>query len=217
MTHFIQFLPGRISPRRALALLLVLLLQGALPRIVLADTILLLGDSLSAAYKIPVESSWPALLQDSIDEEHSLKNASVSGETTAGGLARLPALLAKNNTDILIIELGGNDGLRGYPLVRIRKNIEKMIKLGQKKGAKVVLLGMHIPPNYGRRYADGFHNIYLSLAEENNTALLPFLLDGVAKQPRLMQGDGIHPTAEAQPIILQNVLPVLRPLLDSTN
>ncbi|GAB3379915.1 arylesterase [Spongiibacter taiwanensis] len=182
-----------------------------------ADTVLLLGDSLSAAYRIPQEASWPELMAKQFPEAAVLKNASVSGETTAGGLARLPALLAENEVDLLIIELGGNDGLRGYPIASIRQNLEKMIKLGQAEGAQVLLVGMHIPPNYGRRYTEQFHQIYVQLAKTHELPLVPFLLEGVATNPALMQSDGIHPTAEAQPVIRDLVTPAVLTLLSDNH
>lgn len=215
-TFTLRLIPWHCASRRgpskkALlgALLLSLLSLGAAN----ADTVLLLGDSLSAAYRIPREASWPTLMAKQLPETATLKNASVSGETAAGGLARLPALLAENDVDLLIIELGGNDGLRGYPIASIRQNLEKMISLGQAEGAQVLLLGMHIPPNYGRRYAEQFHQIYAQLATKYALPLVPFLLDGVAAEPSLMQSDGIHPTAEAQPIISELVTPSVLALL----
>lgn len=193
------------------ALFAALLLAVATPA--RADHIVILGDSLSAGYGIARDKSWPTLLGERLSEQHRLTNASVSGETTAGGLARLPALLDDAQVDVLVIELGGNDGLRGYPLTSIRSNLQKMITLGEQHGAQVLLLGMRIPPNYGRRYAEGFHELYFSLAEKNALPLVPFLLEGVAQDPALMQDDGIHPTAQAQPLILDIVWPHLQPLL----
>lgn len=219
-TIFLRLLPGRritrhtpISKALRGALLLLMLCTGWAR----ADTVLLLGDSLSAGYRIPQEASWPALMAKQFPEAAVLKNASVSGETTAGGLARLPALLAENEVDLLIIELGGNDGLRGYPIASIRQNLEKMIKLGQAEGAQVLLVGMHIPPNYGRRYTEQFHQIYVQLAKTHELPLVPFLLEGVATNPALMQSDGIHPTAEAQPVIRDLVTPAVLTLLSDNH
>lgn len=129
-------------------------------------------------------------------------------------MQRLPALLEEHQPSLVIIELGGNDGLRGYPLVRIRQNLQQLIKLTTDANAQAVLVGMQIPPNYGQRYAQGFADLYLALAEKHDLAVIPFLLEGVALEPGLMQSDGIHPTAAAQPRILKNVLPTLKTLLD---
>lgn len=199
------------AARRAVLVALVLL---PLSPSAWANTMLLLGDSLSAAYNIPQQSSWPELLRDKLPPHWELVNASVSGETTGGGVQRLPALLEEHQPSLVIIELGGNDGLRGYPLVRIRQNLQQLIKLTTDANAQAVLVGMQIPPNYGQRYAQGFADLYLALAEKHDLAVIPFLLEGVALEPGLMQSDGIHPTAAAQPRILKNVLPTLKTLLD---
>ncbi len=159
--------------------------------------------------------AWPALLQERLRREGftaQVVNASRSGETTKGGRARLPAALARHQPAILILELGGNDGLRGVPLSQVRDNLADMIAQGQEAGAQVLLTGMRIPPNYGP-YAQRFAAIYPQLAEEYSTALVPFLLAGVALNPLLMQADGIHPNARAQTRILDNVHPYLMPLL----
>lgn len=179
-----------------------------------ANTLLLLGDSLSAAYNIPVSSSWPELLREKLPPHWELVNASVSGETTGGGVQRLPALLKEHEPSLVVLELGGNDGLRGYPLTRIRQNLQQLIKLSTEADAQVMLIGMQIPPNYGQRYAQGFADVFPALAEKFDLPLVPFLLEGIALQPGLMQSDGIHPTAAAQGRILDNVLPTLEPLLD---
>lgn len=178
-------------------------------------TVLVVGDSLSAGYGIDVTQGWVSLLQKELTEKKAAKviNASVSGETTSGGLTRLPALLENHKPQIVIIELGGNDGLRGQPVKIIQQNLQTMISKSQEAGAKVLLVGMQIPSNYGPRYTKEFREIYSSLAEKNKTALVTFLLEGVAMHADLIQRDGIHPTAEAQPIILKNVLPVLVPML----
>ena len=178
-------------------------------------TVLVMGDSLSAGYGIQLEQSWVTLLQRELVKSTQSKviNASVSGETSGGGLARLPALLSKHKPDVVIIELGGNDGLRGQPINIMQDNLQTMITASQTVGADVLLAGMQIPPNYGPRYTKQFKETYVKLAEKNNISLVPFLLENVAAQSNLIQRDGIHPTAEAQPIILKNVLPVLVPLL----
>ncbi len=196
-------------------LLLALILvrdAGAAP----APSILVVGDSLSAGYGIELRDSWVALLQQRLTRQgypHKVVNASISGDTTAGGRARLPDALKRQRPQIVILELGGNDGLRGLPLRETRANLDAMIKAAQAAGARVLLVGIHLPPNYGPDYAGKFHAIYHDLARAHNTALLPFLLDGVALTPGLMQTDGIHPRAAAQPRLLGNVWPALEPLL----
>lgn len=178
--------------------------------------ILVFGDSLSAAYRMPEERGWVALLQNRLDAEglsYRVVNGSVSGETTGGGLARLPAMLQSNKPDIVVLELGGNDGLRGLPVPSIRQNLEQMIQLSQAAGARVLLVGIQIPPNYGPRYTTPFYDQYEELAEQYNLARIPFLLDGIAENSALMQSDGIHPTADAQAMILDIVWPTLLELL----
>lgn len=177
--------------------------------------ILVLGDSLSAGYGINVEKGWVALLQQELTKKNSIKiiNASVSGETTTGGKARLPQLLKSHQPQIVILELGGNDGLRGQPIGMIKKNLNEMIKMIDKTGAKTLLVGIQIPPNYGERYTQSFVAIYAQLADEYELPLVPFLLEGVATHTELMQNDGIHPTEAAQPKVLANVLPHLEKML----
>lgn len=184
-----------------------------------APKILVLGDSLSAAYGIEVEDGWVKLLERRLEEEgyaHQVVNASVSGETTEGGLKRLPRLLEAHQPEWVILELGGNDGLRGYPIDEMRTHLEQLIELSRDAGARVLVLGMQIPPNYGRRYTDQFTAVYPELAEQQDLPLVPFMLEGIATQQNLMQRDGIHPNAEAQPLILDNVWPVLEPLLTAS-
>lgn len=180
-----------------------------------APRILVLGDSLSAAYGLELKQGWVTLLEQRLAEKfpHKVINASVSGETTGGGLARLPTLLKEHQPNLLILELGGNDGLRGHPLNIMRRQLAGIIEQSRAAGAQVLLVGMHIPPNYGQRYTQQFHTTYKQLAEEYQLPLVDFFLDGVALKPGLMQRDGIHPTAEAQSIMLDNVWPVLLPLL----
>lgn len=204
----------------ALALTLLMLTVAMLSRPAHADegVILVWGDSISAAYRMQEEQGWVALLQDKLQAEGhnwSLVNGSISGETTAGGLARLPAVLARAEPDIVILELGGNDGLRGLPVRNIRSNLASMIEMSQQAGATVMLAGIQIPPNYGPRYTAPFHNQYAELAEQYGAALIPFLLEGIADNSALMQSDGIHPTAAAQPMIVDIVWPLLLPLLAS--
>ena len=177
--------------------------------------ILVMGDSLSAGYGIDIQQGWVNLLEKEISKKHSVQiiNASISGETSSGGNARLPALLAEHKPDIVILELGGNDGLRGQPLKLLEKNLQTMIDSSKKTGAKVLLAGMQIPPNYGPRYSNRFKALYSQLAEKNQAALVPFLLEGIGGNADLVQRDGIHPTAEAQPMIVKNVQPELEKLL----
>jgi acyl-CoA thioesterase-1 len=196
-------------------LVLTLVLIWAAPDLT-ARTILVMGDSISAAYGIQRTDGWVALLQERLDQhapDFHVINASISGETTGGGLARLPKTLDAHTPEIVIIELGGNDALRGYPIDRIRENLARMIDVSRATGARVLLMGMNIPPNYGPRYTKAFHDIYHELAEQKAVKLVPFLLEGVALERELMQGDGIHPKAEAQPRLLDNVWLVLSDVL----
>ena len=184
-----------------------------------APTVLIVGDSLSAGYGLADRENWPALLQQRLEASgypHRVVNASISGDTSSGGLARLPRALEQNAPAVVVIGLGGNDGLRAIPIPEFRQNMARMIQKAQEAGARVVLAGVHIPPNYGPDYTTAFHNVYHELAAEHGTALVPFILDGVALDPDLMQDDGLHPTAAAQPLILDNLWPALEPLLRST-
>lgn len=180
------------------------------------QTILIVGDSLSAGFGLDADESWVNLLQDRLSAEgygHSVVNASISGDTTSGGLRRLPRALEQHTPGIVIIELGGNDGLQGRPVQLIHSNLAKMIELCRDLGAEVVLAGMMMPPNYGDKYTNGFAGLYADLAEDHDAALIPFFMDGVALEPTKMQRDQIHPNAAGQPILLDNVWPVLRELL----
>jgi acyl-CoA thioesterase-1 len=181
-----------------------------------APRLLVLGDSLSAAYGIEVQQGWVSLLEQRLAAKypHQVINASVSGETTGGGLARLPALLKQHQPELVIVELGGNDGLRGYPLNVMKQQLAQIIETSRDGGAEVLLVGMQIPPNYGLRYTNHFRDTYTELAEQYDLPLVTFLLAGVALTPELMQKDGIHPTAEAQEKMLDNVWPILQPLLE---
>lgn len=179
-------------------------------------TILIWGDSLSAAYGIPQESAWPSLLARKLSSEgyrHQISNPSISGETSAGGLQRLPETLARTQPAIVILELGANDGLRGLPLPALRKNLASMIQLSQQAGAKVMLIGMRMPPNFGPVYTQKFQQVFADLAKEYKTALLPFMMEGFAQRAELFQSDNLHPAPAAQPLILNNIWPVLKPLL----
>lgn len=179
--------------------------------------ILILGDSLSAAYGLERQQGWVSLLRQWLIDQgyaYTVINAAISGETTQGGLTRLPQLLKTHQPEIVFIELGGNDGLRGQPIPNTKANLAQMIELAQASGAEVVLGGIMIPPNYGPRYTQMFSQMYPSLAKEYDTAVIPFILQGIAGQPNLMQADQIHPKAQAQPMLLDNIWPVLMPLLN---
>jgi acyl-CoA thioesterase-1 len=179
-------------------------------------TVLVLGDSLSAAHNIPVEAGWVHLLEvrlENMEPGWTVVNASISGETSVGGRHRLPALLAQHHPRIVVIELGANDGLRGLPLGDLRGNLAAMVDAAQHAGAKVLLLGIELPVNYGPQYRDGLRAIYADLARDKHTALVPFLLEGVALNPALMQDDGLHPVAAGEPVVLDTVWPKLTPLL----
>jgi acyl-CoA thioesterase-1 len=184
------------------------------------STLMVFGDSLSAAYGMNETQGWVRLLEAQINQRglnFIVVNGSVSGETSTGGLARLPAMLENYSPDIVILELGGNDGLRGLPLTALEKNMRTMVDLISQSGAEILLTGIQIPPNYGPRYTKPFFDIYEKIAKSQNLPLVPFLIDGIPQQPDLMQADGIHPKAEAQYLILENVWPYLEPLLRQTS
>ncbi|WP_252717524.1 arylesterase [Acinetobacter soli] len=185
-----------------------------MPFAVSAKTILVVGDSLSAGYGINPEQGWVALLQKRLDQDdpkhHKVINASVSGETTSGALARLPKLLQTYKPQVMIVELGGNDALRGQPPQLIRANLEKLVQQGQAAQAKVVLFGMKIPPNYGTAYSQAFENNYKVVSQKYKVKLLPFFLEGVAGNKTLMQKDQIHPNAKAQSILLKTAYPYVK-------
>jgi acyl-CoA thioesterase-1 len=199
--------------------LLTLIWLAALPiEVVHAEdsTILVVGDSLSAAYGMATEQSWVSLLETRLrvqGYDYHVVNASIAGDTTQGGRYRLQRSLEKFNPSIVIIELGGNDGLRGLPLEVTRSNLVDMIETCQRSGATVVLAGIRIPPNYGPAYAENFHAIYQELAERYGLLLIPFILENVALDPDLMLADGIHPNVAGQEVLLNNVWPVLIPAL----
>jgi acyl-CoA thioesterase-1 len=178
--------------------------------------LLVYGDSLSAEYGLPRGTGWAALLEQRLREKHpdySVVNSSISGETTAGGAARIDAELARVRPAVVILELGGNDGLRGLSLAATRANLDAMIRASLRAGARVVLCGMQLPPNYGRDYTERFRALYGELAAAHKVALVPFLLAGIAERRDLFQADGIHPTEAAQARLLANVWPALAPLL----
>ncbi|WP_173173966.1 arylesterase [Pseudomonas tohonis] len=181
-----------------------------------AGTVLVVGDSISAALGLETSQGWVSLLQKRLDEEgfeHRVVNASISGDTSAGGASRLPALLGEHKPELVIIELGGNDGLRGQPPAQLQQNLAGMVERSQQAGAKVLLLGMRLPPNYGKRYTDAFARVYQDLAASRQVPLVPFFLEGVGGVEGMMQADGIHPAAGAQGKLLDNVWPSLKPLL----
>ena len=181
--------------------------------------LLVLGDSLSAGFGTALDQGWVSLLEQRLADQglpYQVVNASISGDTTAGGLSRLPALLAEYRPAVVIIELGANDGLRGFPPKRIAAALEDLTQQAQAAGARVLLVGVRLPPNYGSAYAEQFQAVYAQVAAATGAALVPRLLDGVAEDRALMQADGLHPTAVAQPRLLDNVWPVLLPLLHAT-
>ena len=181
-------------------------------------TVLVLGDSLSAEYGLARGAGWVALLEQKLKAEKidaRIVNASISGETTSGGRARLPALLNQHKPQIVVIELGANDGLRGLPVAAAEANLRQMAAMSQKQDAKVMLIGMRMPPNYGRAYTERFFNMYQNLAKEVKAPLVPFMLEGVADKPALFQADRLHPNADAHPIILNNIWPTFKALIQS--
>lgn len=181
-----------------------------------SESILVWGDSLSAGYGLPLDKAWPTLLAQKLSAEgyrHAVNNASISGETTAGGLARFPEAIARTRPSVVVIELGANDGLRGLPVKAMRGNLAAMIRLAKDAGARVLLIGMRMPPNFGPVYTQKFQQAYAELAAEQGVSLVPFMMEGFAGQPEMFQADNLHPTAQAQPHILANIWPTLRPLL----
>lgn len=179
-------------------------------------TVLVLGDSLSAEYGLSSGSGWVALLERKLKQERiaaTIVNASISGETTSGGRARLPALLKQHKPAVVVIELGANDGLRGLPVASAEDNLRAMVAMSKKQDADVLLVGMRMPPNYGRAYTERFFTMYQKLSTQYKAPLVPFMLEGVADQPKLFQADRLHPSAEAHPIILANIWPKFKPLV----
>ncbi len=203
--------------RSVIVLLFLFLAPGALAAEPAEDcVVLVLGDSISAAYGMEQSESWPALLSTRLSEDGyrcRVFNSSITGDTTEGGLSRLPRLLDAQRPAVIVVELGGNDGLRGLPLDVTEANLREMIRLGKEQGAAVVLAGIQLPPNYVRTYTERFRNLYPLMAEETGASLIRFILEGVALSSELMQDDGIHPNARAQPIILETVWSALEPLL----
>lgn len=181
-----------------------------------AGPILVWGDSLSAGYGLKADEAWPALLQSQLRREgfqHTVVNASVSGETTAGGRTRLARALAEFKPSVVVLELGANDGLRGLPFPLMADNLLSMLDMARQAGARTLLIGMEMPPNFGAAYGERFRQTYAQVAQARNTAFVPFMMAGFATRQELFQADGIHPTAEAQPLILQTIWQRLKPLL----
>lgn len=204
--------------RTCLNLFIVCLLCGSFAsKVAAGNIIVILGDSLSAAYGMEISESWPSLLQDRLLEHghtYQVFNSSIVGDTTEGGLVRLPRLLKEHSPKVVILELGGNDGLRGLPLQVTRANLQRMIEMSQGAGADLILAGIKIPPNYGPVYTQRFDEIYTSLAAEYSANLIPFFMEGVALEPELMQDDGIHPNAAGQPVLLDAVWGKLQALIE---
>ena len=179
-------------------------------------TVLVLGDSLSAGYGLRPGQGWVSLLEEKLGSQgypHRVVNASISGETSRGAVARMPRALEVHDPEVVVIELGANDGLRGFPPDVMRDNLLQLLRLARESGARVLLLGMHLPVNYGQAYTEQFHQVFVDIAKSEQVPFLPFFLDGVALQPDMMLDDGIHPNSVAQPKLLENVWPVLEPLL----
>lgn len=199
-------------------ILTVLLLCFSLIGTAHAATVLVVGDSISAAYGLDESEGWVALAQQELVQTYpdiNMVNASISGDTTEGALRRLPAALERFTPDILIIELGGNDGLRGYPLKKIRENLENLANLGHKANAQVLILGMRIPSNYGPVYTEKFAQTFIDAADSSESEIIPFFMEPIAFDKDFFQSDGIHPTAKAQPLLLEAVLEKLQPMLDA--
>jgi acyl-CoA thioesterase I len=210
----------RLLSSSLLALLAGACIAAAAPAVSFAaPAILIVGDSISAGYGLPADTAWPSLLQKRLKSDrypHEVINASISGDTTAGGRARLDALLARHRPAITIIELGGNDGLRGSSIDAMRDNLDAMVQSAQKSGSKVLLVGMRMPPNYGPTYVARFDGTFAEVSKARKTALVPFFFDGFIGDDAMFQADRVHPVAGAQPKLLDNVWPALKPLLDAT-
>lgn len=209
-----------VTPIVILVVCLILLFSSASgianEKIQPPPTVLVFGDSLSSSLGITQEQGWVNLLQERLSTRYyqaKVINASISGETTQGGLSRIAGVLDKYNPDIILLELGGNDGLRGLPLTLMKDNLDRTIQIIQSRNVKILLLGIHLPPNYGKFYTQQFDEIYQKLAEKHKLTFVPFILQGIALDPDLMQEDGIHPKAEAQSLILDNVWPHLKRML----
>lgn len=199
-------------------LMVLLVVLTTFSTVLSANTIVVFGDSISAAYNMPEEKGWVNLLQQTLDDKgypHTLVNQSISGDTTAGGLARIDKALEQHKPNLVLLELGANDGLRGFSPILIKKNLRELIKRSTQSGAKVILLSMRIPSNYGKRYTELFYNNYLELAEEMNIPFIPFILEDVVLKPDMMQADQLHPNEKAQPIIAEKIWSHLKPTLQT--
>lgn len=195
---------------------LLAVILGLMPMSATAKSLLVFGDSISAGYGIDVELGWVNLLRQKFNQlqlNHVIHNESISGDTSAGGLSRIDQALAKHQPDIVMLELGANDGLRGLSPQQMKSNLTEMIRRCRQSGAEVLLLGMKLPPNYGKRFVDMFYDVYPQLAEELKVPLVPFILQDVALKPELMQLDGLHPNALGQAVIVETIWPYLQPLL----
>ncbi len=211
-----RFILLNIMLKKLIVTIFVVLLCSAMPARSAERSILVLGDSLSAAYGISMEAGWVNLLQQRLDARRlswRVINGSVTGDTTAGGLSRLPPLLQQHQPDIVIIELGSNDGLRGLSFKQMKKNLNAMIEAVEKSGGQVLLIGGRLPPNYGAAYTEAFYQLFQEVAASRSLPLTPFLMEGVAQDRDLMQADGYHPAEAAQPRLLENVWPALEMLL----
>lgn len=217
MQKRIGYLLNRVCHNQYQGIVFIAILLLVMPSVSMAkNTVLVMGDSLSAAYNLPAEQGWVALTAKRMKSSHpnwSVVNASISGETTTGGLSRLPAALKQHKPNLVIIELGSNDALRGMPLDFSKKNLLSMIRQSKAINAKVLLIGMHMPPNYGKSYTEGFANNYRELAKQEKTALLPFLLQPIALDRKYFLPDQIHPNAAGQVKVRDHVWPTLKPLL----
>lgn len=206
-----------LAPLVALALIVCVPARADTP---VTATLLIVGDSLSAAYGIARDEGWVSLLERRLETrmpgKHQVVNASISGDTSANGLQRLPSALEQHDPDAVLLELGGNDGLRGLSPGQLEENLGLMIEMSREAGARVGLLGIRIPPNYGQAYTEAFESVYTRLAERYGIPLVPFMLEGVALDSALMQDDGIHPNARAQPQILDHVWPIIEQLLEAS-
>lgn len=212
---FLKLINSRLKSS-VVSLCLISFVAWSVPAFAENSKILIYGDSLSAAYGIPQQQGWAALLKQKINQENlrfDVINASISGETTNGGLTRLTNTLKQTSPKIIILELGANDGLRGLPIKNMHDNLDAMIQLSKKSGAKVLLIGMRIPPNYGKKYTDDFSQTYIKLAKQHKISVVPFMLENVAAKPHLIQQDGLHPNALGQPLILENIWPELQSLI----
>lgn len=202
--------------KKILLLLLLLSLEWPIGSSAATPNLLVVGDSLSAGYGVTSEQRWVTLLAQRLEKHcgfFSVVNASISGDTSKGGLSRLPALLANHGPDIVVIELGGNDGLRGIAIKTMRHNLQQMVSLAKQANASVLLLGVRLPANYGEEFVNAFHQVYYDVAKAESVPLVPFFLQDVALEKSLMQADGIHPNDKAQPMLLDNVWPQLRSMI----